>query len=167
MIKILLSACLAGFPVRYNGSAKQLVNDQITRWRQQQRFVVFCPELAAGFHTPRPAAEIQPARCGSRNMAQGARVTEATGEDVTERYRLAAWLTLEMAQQNHCQFALLTEGSPSCGSNLIYSGQFNCSKVAGSGFTAGLLARHGIEVFSEYQILQLSERINQLESLAR
>lgn len=164
MNKILLSACLAGFPVRYNGTAKQLADEQLSQWRQQQRIVVFCPELAAGFQTPRPAAEIQPARDGSTTMMQGARVMESGGEDVTGRFILAAWLTLKMAQEHHCRFALLTEGSPSCGNNMIYNGQFNCSKIPGRGFTADLLMRHGIEVFSEYQILQLRDRINQLES---
>ncbi|MFS2222361.1 DUF523 domain-containing protein [Pantoea sp. B65] len=159
MKKILLSACLAGFPVRYNGSAKTLVSKQLARWRRQNRLVIFCPELAAGFRTPRPAAEIQPSLHGHAVITQGARVIEATGEDVTERYILAAWLTLEMAQQHNCQFAILTEGSPSCGSNMIYSGGFNGSKIAGMGVTAELLTHNGIEVFSEHNIAQLCTRL--------
>ncbi|MCU5771180.1 DUF523 domain-containing protein [Erwiniaceae bacterium BAC15a-03b] len=159
MQKILLSACLAGFPVRYNGSAKTLVNHCIARWRQQNRFVVFCPELAAGFQTPRPAAEIQPAAAGYGVISHGATVREASGGDVTERYILAAWLTLEMAQQHNCQFAILTEGSPSCGSKMIYSGGFNGSKIAGQGVTAELLTRHGIEVFSESTLAALCQRL--------
>ncbi len=165
MKKILLSACLAGLPVRYNGTAKHVVNQHITRWRHEKRFVIFCPELAAGFQTPRPAAEIQPGRGGNRVIAQGARVAESTGEDVTERYILAAWLTLEMAQQHHCQFAILTEGSPSCGRNVIYSGGFKGEKVSGMGVTAELLTRHGIEVFSEYDLPALCARLDAEESV--
>lgn len=165
MKKILLSACLAGLPVRYNGSSKIVVSEHIARWSQQNRLVVFCPELAAGFQTPRPAAEIQPTGSGHSVMTQGARVKESSGDDVTERYILAAWLTLEMAQQHNCQFAILTEGSPSCGSNLIYSGEFNNRKIAGSGVTAELLTRHGIEVFSEYEIPRLCARIERSDAV--
>ncbi|UYA60994.1 2 YbbK [Pectobacterium sp. F1-1] len=78
---------------------------------------------------------------------------------MTERYILGAWLTLQMAQQHNCRFALLTEGSPSCGSRMIYSGRFDGSQTAGSGVTAELLIRHGVEVFSDREIEQLIERV--------
>ncbi|KOC89554.1 DUF523 domain-containing protein [Winslowiella iniecta] len=165
MKKILLSACLAGFPVRYNGSTKVVVSERLARWRQQNRLVIFCPELAAGFQTPRPPAEIQPTRTGNSVITQGARVRESSGDDVTERYILAAWLTLEMAQQHDCQFAILTEGSPSCGTHFIYSGEFNNRKIAGIGVTAELLTRHGIEVFSEHDIPRLCARIDESDAV--
>ncbi|KAA9000557.1 DUF523 domain-containing protein [Affinibrenneria salicis] len=159
MNKILISACLAGFPVRYNGSAKNSVESYLARWREQARLVAFCPELAAGFSTPRPSAEIIPSAQGRAVIAQGARVLEATGADVTERYILGAWLTLQMAQQHNCRFALLTEGSPSCGSNVIYSGRFDGTQMPGNGVTAELLRTHGIEVFSDSEIDRLIERV--------
>ncbi|GKW10535.1 MULTISPECIES: DUF523 domain-containing protein [Pectobacterium] len=159
MSNILISACLSGFPVRYNGTEKKSVGDYLAQWRQQARLITFCPELAAGFSTPRPSAEIIPV-FGDRSVIKaGARVVEATGNDVTARYILGAWLTLQMAQQHNCRFALLTEGSPSCGSNIIYSGQFDGSQMAGSGVTAELLRHHGIEVFSDCEIERLIERV--------
>ncbi|MBJ7221146.1 MULTISPECIES: DUF523 domain-containing protein [unclassified Brenneria] len=159
MKNILISACLSGFTVRYNGSAKKSVEAYLAQWRQQSRLVTFCPELAAGFATPRPCAEIHPSREGNAVIAQGARVIEATGADVTERYILGAWLTLQMAKQHACRFALLTEGSPSCGSNVIYSGRFDGTQVPGNGVTAELLRTHGIEVFSDNEIDRLIERV--------
>jgi uncharacterized protein YbbK (DUF523 family) len=48
MNKILVSACLMGFKVRYNGSEKARMNEQLARWQQEQRLVIHCPELAAG-----------------------------------------------------------------------------------------------------------------------
>lgn len=33
--KILISACLAGLPVRYNGSAKPLLHDAVERWKAE------------------------------------------------------------------------------------------------------------------------------------
>lgn len=164
MSKILISACLSGFPVRYNGSDKKSVASYLDQWRQQSRLVAFCPELAAGFATPRPAAEIIPSQNGNAVIAQGARVVEATGADVTERYILGAWLTLQMAEQHGCRFALLTEGSPSCGSNVIYSGRFDGKQIAGNGVTAELLKAHGIEVFSDSNIDKLIARIEYTDS---
>ncbi|MEQ9885491.1 DUF523 domain-containing protein [Pectobacterium zantedeschiae] len=159
MSNILISACLAGFPVRYNGTEKKSVGDYLDQWRQQARLITFCPELAAGFPTPRPSAEIIPASAGNSVIQAGAKVIEATGGDVTERYILGAWLTLQMAQQHNCRFALLTDGSPSCGSNLIYSGRFDGSQTTGNGVTAELLRHHGIEVFSDREIESLIERV--------
>jgi|GEM_PF-6133334 len=57
--KILISACLAGLPVRYNGSAKPLVHAAVDRWMAEGRLVTLCPELAGGFQVPRPPAEIE------------------------------------------------------------------------------------------------------------
>jgi uncharacterized protein YbbK (DUF523 family) len=58
MNKILVSACLMGFRVRYNGSEKARMNEQLARWQQEQRLVIHCPEFAAGLPVPRPPAEI-------------------------------------------------------------------------------------------------------------
>lgn len=51
--KILVSACLMGFKVRYDGSEKAQMIDQLRRWQEEQRLVIHCPELAAGLPTPR------------------------------------------------------------------------------------------------------------------
>lgn len=56
--KILVSACLLGSPVRYNGAAKTLVHPALDAWRREGRVVSVCPELSGGFGVPRPAAEI-------------------------------------------------------------------------------------------------------------
>ena len=56
--KILVSACLMGFRVRYNGSDKARVIAKLSQWQQEQRLVIHCPELAAGLPVPRPQAEI-------------------------------------------------------------------------------------------------------------
>lgn len=52
--KILVSACLMGFQVRYNGSEKAKMTRQLARWQQENRLVIHCPELAAGLSVPRP-----------------------------------------------------------------------------------------------------------------
>ncbi|WP_312738202.1 DUF523 domain-containing protein, partial [Atlantibacter hermannii] len=76
--KILVSACLMGFRVRYNGSDKANVIAQLARWQQEQRLVIHCPELAAGLPVPRPPAEIIAAD-GQDVMFGQARIMENTG----------------------------------------------------------------------------------------
>lgn len=52
--KILISACLLGQAVRYDGKGKTLVHPAIDRWRDEGRLVAICPEMAGGMSVPRP-----------------------------------------------------------------------------------------------------------------
>ena len=151
-----------GFKVRYNGSEKSRMNEQLARWQQEQRLVIHCPELAAGLPVPRPPAEIMSAD-GNDVMRGQARIIENTGQDVTEHYQLAAWLALRAAQASGCSAALLTDGSPTCGSQFIYDGSFRGIHKAGRGVAASLLSEHGIAVFSEKQIDELIAWIEERE----
>ena len=137
--KLLVSACLMGFQVRYNGSEKAQLAATLSRWQQAGRLVIHCPELAAGLPTPRLPAGI----------------VESDGRDVTGHYQLAAWLALSAAREAGCQAALLTDGSPTCGSQFVYDGSFRGRRKAGAGVAADLLRAHGITVFSDGQIPQL------------
>jgi uncharacterized protein YbbK (DUF523 family) len=160
--KILVSACLMGHPVRYNASAKTELGELLHTLRAENRLVTHCPELAAGLPTPRAPAEIFSAQ-GAQVMSGQARIIENTGADVTEHYQLAAWLALKAAQTAGCRAALLTDGSPTCGSTEIYDGSFSGRKIAGSGVAAALLRQHGIVVFSHQQIPELLTWIAQEE----
>lgn len=53
---IVVSACLAGLKVRYNGSHR--LDQRIEELVQEGKAVTVCPELLGGFSTPRPPAEI-------------------------------------------------------------------------------------------------------------
>jgi uncharacterized protein YbbK (DUF523 family) len=48
--------------------------------------------------------------------------------------------------------AVLTDGSPSCGSRYIYDGTFSGGTRTGTGVVAQLLLDNGIAVFSEDQL---------------
>jgi len=157
--KILVSACLMGFKVRYNGSEKQAVEATLTRWQQEGRLVIHCPELAAGLPVPRLSAEIS-GGTGIDVMRNAARITESDGTDVTGHYQLAAWLALRAAQEAGCRAALLTDGSPTCGSRAIYDGSFSGQRQPGMGVAAALLAEHDIKVFSEQELPALIDWIN-------
>lgn len=153
MQKILVSSCLIGLPVRYDGSDKPTNESIIRRWREEGRLIHICPELAAGFGTPRPPAEIA-SGSGPDVLVQRAKVFEDTGCDVTDLYVAGARAALELAMKYGVTVALLTNGSPSCGSSYIYDGSFTGRTTPGFGVTAALLAQHGIEVFSESEIAE-------------
>ncbi|WP_455427852.1 DUF523 domain-containing protein [Dryocola sp. LX212] len=155
--KILVSACLMGLKVRYNGSEKSPMTERLARWQREDRLVVHCPELAAGLATPRLPAELYGGD-GSAALQGTVHILESDGSDVTQPYLFAAWLALQTAQENGCQFALLTDGSQK-----IYNGQFQGSTLPGQGVAAALLRQHGIEVFADGQSDALEQRIAQFE----
>ena len=141
MIKVLVSACLVGHPVRYNGLAVPVQHPALERWLAEGRVVPLCPEVAGGLSVPRPPAE----RVGDR-------VVTIYGVDVTANFRRGAELALIAAQHHGVRLAILKEGSPSCGSKYIYDGTFTSKRLPGQGVTAELLAGEGIQVFNEHQI---------------
>jgi len=153
--RILISACLLGQPVRYNGRGSLCDHPVIHKWRAAGQIVPLCPEVAAGFSTPRPSAEIETGFTG-RDVIEGrARIFEDTGHDVTAQMLAGAKLAVERALKENCAFALLKEGSPSCGSRLIYSGRFDGDTRTGHGVVAAALRSNNIQVFSEHQIDEL------------
>lgn len=160
--KILVSACLMGHPVRYNGSAKAQLSAQLRQWRDEERLVIHCPELAAGLTTPRLPAEIVGGE-GGDVLAGKARIIESDGSDVSAQYQLAGWLALRAAQEHGCRAALLTDGSPTCGSLRVYDGSFSQQRRAGMGIAAALLRQHGIAVFADNQIAELIAWIEEQE----
>ncbi|WP_445681494.1 DUF523 domain-containing protein [Radicibacter daui] len=156
MERILVSGCLLGQKIRYNGGDKALAHALLTLWQREGRLVAICPELSVGFATPRPAAEIADAGNGNSVLTGKARVIEQTGRDVSALYRAGAEMALSLARQQGCRFALLTDGSPSCGSSFIYDGSFSGARHDGEGVTVALLRQHGVTVFAEHQIDDLA-----------
>ena len=62
MNKLLVSACLLGNPVRYDGKSKPQHHAGLAKLVAQDSVIGFCPEVAGGLPIPRPAAEIQAAQ---------------------------------------------------------------------------------------------------------
>ena len=153
--RILISACLLGMPVRYDGRGKRLDHAAIAGWQAQGRLVPLCPEMSAGMPVPRPPAEIEGGMVGEDVLDGRARVLENTGGDVTSGFIRAAENALSLCRSRDCGFALLIDGSPSCGSDRIYDGSFAGRMQAGTGVTAALLRRHGIRVFAPSAIGEL------------
>ncbi len=158
--KILISACLLGRPVRYDGKGKPLHHPAIARWQAEGRIVGYCPEQAGGLPTPRPPAEIA-GGMGGEDVTEGrARVVENTGRDVSVAFVEGGRKAVEFARANGCAFALLIDGSPSCGSGFIYDGSFSGIRHPGLGVTAALMRRAGIAVYSDREIDALVARLD-------
>ncbi|UGB32873.1 DUF523 domain-containing protein [Metabacillus sp. B2-18] len=143
---LLVSSCLAGLEVRYNGTHSLL--KEIRDLVNENKAVTVCPELLGGFTTPREPAEIVGGN-GEDVLDGHARVVEKSGKDVTQLYIRGAYSTLEKAIEMKAKVVILKDYSPSCGSSMIYNGRFKGKKVIGNGVTTALLKRNGIMVFSE------------------
>jgi uncharacterized protein YbbK (DUF523 family) len=153
MEKILVSACLLGEPVRYNGGAATSDDPSLQRWIAEGRVVSFCPEVAGGLGTPRPRAE-----------RIGLRVLTEIGDDVTRAFVRGAELAREMAREHAIRIAVLKDGSPSCGSSTIHDGSFTGRRVSGAGITTDVLRADGVVVFSERQIADAAAYLAALEA---
>ncbi len=159
MRRILVSACLLGEPVRFDGGARTLAHPALARWASEGRLVRFCPECAAGLPTPRPAAEIAPGDDADAVLDGRGAIRDRDGADRTAAFLAAARLALATAQAHGCAFALLADRSPSCGVRRVHAGRFDGTLRAGMGVTAALLVRHGVRVFAETEIDALAARL--------
>ncbi|HSP48441.1 MAG TPA: DUF523 domain-containing protein [Clostridiaceae bacterium] len=139
--KLLVSACLIGVRVRYDGGDSR--TESILRLEDRYDLIPLCPEVLGGLPVPRPPAEI----------LLGKAVTEE-GRDVTVNFEAGARITLDYCLENGIRKAILKSKSPSCGTGMIYDGSFTRTLTPGDGFTAELLRRHGIEVYSENNFME-------------
>jgi uncharacterized protein YbbK (DUF523 family) len=152
--RVLVSACLLGDRVRFDGRDKGVQHPVLARWLAEGRVVKVCPEVAGGLGVPRPPAERQP----------DGRVLTNTGEDVTSQFGKGAAAAVRVALENEIAIAVLKEGSPSCGSGYVYDGTFTKTKVMGElGETTRALKASGVQVFSELQWDEAAAALTALE----
>ncbi len=157
MKKILISACLLGSAVRYDGACKPIQHPFLRDWQTQGRLVPFCPEVAGGLPIPRPPAEIT-GGTGQDVLAGRAKVLSQKA-DVTAPFLAGAQAALALAKQTGISAALLKARSPSCGNDFIYDGSFTGTLIPGTGVTAALLRMNGILVFNENEMDALIKSI--------
>ncbi|MCV2351941.1 DUF523 domain-containing protein [Paucibacter sp. Y2R2-4] len=176
---VLVSACLLGHAVRYDGLDNASQHPVLLQWLQEGRVLPFCPEVSGGLPTPRPAAEIeaaesaleglgaaQPALGGGEGVLKGARrVITLQGDDVSQAFVHGAQQGLALAQARGIRLAVMKDGSPSCGSTRIYDGSFASVRIPGAGVAAALQRSAGIEVFAETQWDLAKAALDRLETL--
>lgn len=161
MIRVLVSSCLLGEPVRYHGGDALCESGVLARWRLEGRLVPICPETAAGLPVPRPPAEIAGGD-GAAVLRGEAQVGDSTGTDVTTAFLSGARTALDAALATGARLAVLKDGSPSCATTYIHDGSFRGQRDRGMGVTAAMLAHAGIRLFNERQ---LDEAARYLESI--
>lgn len=161
MEKILVSACLVGERVRYNGVATEFDNQILKYWRSNGLVVAICPEVAGGLPVPRPSSEIFYGD-GHQVLNGHDRIVNINGQDVTQYFLEGAQKTLLLARFHKIKLAILKEGSPSCGSSYIYDGSFSKIKKSGRGVTAALLEKNDIRVFNEREIHEAEKYLKHL-----
>jgi uncharacterized protein YbbK (DUF523 family) len=160
--RILVSSCLLGSRVRYDGAAKTVHAGLVDRWRAEGRLVPFCPEVSGGLPVPREPAELTgPATAVLNGTAS---IRTASGADVTAEFLSGAHQALETARQSGVHMAILKEGSPSCGTTRVYDGTFTGTSTPGAGVTTALLERNGIRVFSESDLDSAAAYLTDLET---
>lgn len=142
-MNVLISACLLGVNCKYNGKNNEVEN--LIEQMENVTLIPVCPEQLGGLTTPRPPAELN----------GEASVFNNEGIDVTGQFIFGAEETLKIAKLYHCEYAILKERSPSCGSNQIYDGSFQGKVKEGEGVTAALLKQNSITVYSEENFEEL------------
>jgi len=141
---VLVSACLAGAPCRYDGSAA--AHPVVQRLLSESRAVCVCPELLGGLSTPREAVEL----CAGRALCR-------SGRDVTREFLAGAEAAVAVGLARSCCQAIVKSRSPSCGCGFVYDGSFSGILVPGDGLITALLKTHGFDICTEAD-LSISER---------
>ena len=162
MNRVLISACLLGERVRYDGCAFPSNHEILNGWRAEGRLVPICPEVAGGLTVPRSPAEILNGDVRTV-LESNAKVMTKTGDDMTAAFLKGANEVLALARESKCRLAILTEKSPSCGSSLIHDGTFSAGLRQGRGVTAELLEENGVRVFNQHQVEQAAEYLLEIE----
>ena len=150
-MKVLVSACLVGERVRYDGAKVACDSKILKSWKHNGMIVPFCPEVAGNLPVPRPAAEIINGT-GADVLEKNTAVFNIKGKDVTENFIRGAEKALALARKMQISLAILKDRSPSCGKTCIYEGSFSKLRRPGNGVTTALLEKNGISVFSENEI---------------
>ena len=144
----LISVCLCGVNCKYNGLNNY--NEICEKLLASGKAILVCPEQLGGLPTPRIPSEIIG---NSLDILDGkGEVVNKEGSDVTAQFIKGAKETLNIAKKLNIKTAILKDGSPSCGVNYIYDGNFSGTKIKGMGVTAQLLKESLIDVISEDEL---------------
>jgi uncharacterized protein YbbK (DUF523 family) len=137
--KILVSACLLGEKVRYDGRGYD--PSPLESLKERYTLIPVCPEVLGGLSVPRDPAEILSGRVLTRE-----------GRDVTAEFEEGARKVLTLCQQEGITKAILKSKSPSCGKDRIYDGSHTKTLIPGHGKTVALLLESTITVYTEFEL---------------
>jgi uncharacterized protein YbbK (DUF523 family) len=133
---VVVSACLCGVRCRFDGRDKRM-DEVVARAAAEAEILPLCPEVLAGFGTPRPAISFS---------ADAKQARDPKGSDVTATLEAGARLADLFAEEAGARRALLKERSPSCGVNQVFGPE---GVMSGEGRFAARLKKRGLPVVSE------------------
>jgi len=151
--KVLISGCLYGDLVRYDGKPVDFKEPLFLKWKEEGRLIPFCPEVFGGLEVPR-----------SDCQRRGDKVFNRLGEDVTEEFIKGSREAVRIAKENDIAFAIMKERSPTCGSSIIYDGTFSGNRIPGEGVAVEMLRKQGFLVFNEDSLSEANEVLKALET---
>jgi len=143
--KLLISSCLYGQNVRYDGKNSILSNEILEKLNEKYDLIPFCPEVEGGLNIPRIPNEIQ----------INGKIIDKKGVENTKAFQKGAIKTLKLCQKESIRIALLKSKSPSCSNNFIYDGSFSKKLIKGNGVTSKLLKQNKIQVINEFEIISI------------
>ena len=136
--KILISACLLGENVKYDGKNNKI---DISSLEDKYELIPFCPEVEGGLPIPRSPSEIV--------SNSPLKLINKEGKDVTKEFVLGAKKCVELVKKEGIKKAVLKAKSPSCGVGKVYDGSFSKKLVDGDGVTVRELKKIGVEVIKK------------------
>jgi len=142
MKKVLISSCLLGENVKYNGGNNAITqNAFIQKLKSLNLLISICPEVEGGLSIPRTPVEIKDNKAIDKN-----------GEDKTKEFTQGAKRMLEVALKNGIKMAIMKSKSPSCGNGQIYDGTFSKTIIHSDGISVALLKAYNIKIFNEQEL---------------
>lgn len=112
-VRVGISACNIGAKLRWNRAGWDRL-DVLQRERNAFIWVPVCPEINAGFGTPRNPVKLVNGN-GDDIWSGKAKVKSRQGEDVTQSLKQGAKEALEVVKRSQIEAFIYMDGSPSCG----------------------------------------------------
>jgi uncharacterized protein YbbK (DUF523 family) len=140
---IVISGCLAGLRVRYDGGSRP--HPLLQFLKERAVLVPVCPELLGGLGIPRVPCHFVRGD-GAAVLRGNAQVVDRDGNDRTPAFLRGAEETLRIVALVRPSLIVFKEGSPSCGVRRV---DIEGTKQAGLGVVAALLRDSGISILSE------------------
>lgn len=165
-MKIGISHCLLGANCNFNG--KNLLSEFVKKLEdfKEIQLIPFCPENSV-FGTPRQNMRIVGGD-GFDVLDGKAKVIDELENDITEIQIEGARRFLNLLHSQQVTLAILMDGSPSCGSNVLLKEEHwpKGGFKKGVGVTAALFKRNNIVVLSSFDELEISKAIKAQETSA-
>lgn len=149
--RVLVSGCIAGWPCGIDGTDNGMGGSAVELLaRPEVRAIPFCPEDHA-LGTPRTLPDLHDGD-GFAALAGRARVLDPEGRDLTAAMIAGGRAMVEVARRERVDFAVLTDMSAACGTQVISLGGRLVPErryQQGMGVAAALLVQAGVPVVSQ------------------